>query len=221
MRLAARLSTAARDPADEEPARGLRHRRRFGRRGGGVSRTDALDGKTRSGGGAWRTCRNARIRHSGLPGIGGGVDGRSRRDRDALAGVARDAIVLVNPGVSVSTADIFRRLVIREAKQHWHRRPHFVRRGSVRYLGSTRNDLEAPARAAAPIIGTVLDALTESGAIFVRMSGSGATCFGLFDTPRAGKSGGCHREGPVFVVVSRGSQACGTGVRDPALNTSL
>jgi 4-diphosphocytidyl-2-C-methyl-D-erythritol kinase len=45
-----------------------------------------------------------------------------------------------------------------------------------------RNDLEAPALAILPVIGVVLDALRDqAGTALVRMSGSGATCFALFD----------------------------------------
>jgi 4-diphosphocytidyl-2-C-methyl-D-erythritol kinase len=45
-----------------------------------------------------------------------------------------------------------------------------------------RNDLEAPALGLAPAIRDVLDWLKrQDGAGFVRMSGSGATCFALFD----------------------------------------
>jgi 4-diphosphocytidyl-2-C-methyl-D-erythritol kinase len=44
------------------------------------------------------------------------------------------------------------------------------------------NDLEAPAMALVPQIASVLAWLSaQSGASFVRMSGSGATCFALFD----------------------------------------
>ena len=43
---------------------------------------------------------------------------------------------------------------------------------------TTTNDLEAPAREIAPVIGDVLAAL--SGAMCARMSGSGATCFGIY-----------------------------------------
>jgi len=53
-------------------------------------------------------------------------------------------------------------------------------RGPLTDWETGRNDLEAPARALVPEIGDVLDAL--SGARFVRMSGSGATCFGLFES---------------------------------------
>ena len=49
------------------------------------------------------------------------------------------------------------------------------------WLAAQRNDLEAPARQLAPEIGTVVSALQAlPNALFARMSGSGATCFGLF-----------------------------------------
>jgi len=52
----------------------------------------------------------------------------------------------------------------------------------VDYLGTTSNDLEAPAREAVPVIGEVLDALSaQPGALLSRMSSSGATCFALFE----------------------------------------
>jgi 4-diphosphocytidyl-2-C-methyl-D-erythritol kinase len=45
-----------------------------------------------------------------------------------------------------------------------------------------RNDLEPAARAAAPVIGEVLDLLGSlPGVSLSRMSGSGATCFALFE----------------------------------------
>lgn len=81
-------------------------------------------------------------------------------------------VLLVNPGVAVSTAEVFRR---------WDG----IDRGP---LGEDphagRNDLEAPARAIAPIIGEVLTRLAaQPGVTLARMSGSGATCFALFDSP--------------------------------------
>ena len=51
----------------------------------------------------------------------------------------------------------------------------------LRFLETTRNDLEAPALALQPVIGEVLAAIRAlPGALLVRMSGSGATCFGIF-----------------------------------------
>jgi 4-diphosphocytidyl-2-C-methyl-D-erythritol kinase len=50
----------------------------------------------------------------------------------------------------------------------------------------TRNDLEPPAIRLAPVIGRVKSALSaQPGCRIARMSGSGATCFGLFDDPLA------------------------------------
>jgi 4-diphosphocytidyl-2-C-methyl-D-erythritol kinase len=51
-----------------------------------------------------------------------------------------------------------------------------------RWLDTTRNDLQTPAISIAPAIAQTVEALTSAGAGFARMSGSGATCFGLFAT---------------------------------------
>jgi 4-diphosphocytidyl-2-C-methyl-D-erythritol kinase len=51
----------------------------------------------------------------------------------------------------------------------------------LRFLDASKNDLEEPARRIQPAIGEVLAALAAlPGALFARMSGSGATCFALF-----------------------------------------
>ena len=86
------------------------------------------------------------------------------------AGIAGAPILLVNPLIPLSTGEVFAR---------WDG----VDRGS---LGDDwrqgRNDLEAPARGLVPEIGAALFWLGErDGVTFVRMSGSGATCFALFD----------------------------------------
>ena len=92
-----------------------------------------------------------------------------------LAGLAGTPLLLVNPGVGVSTAAVFER---------WDG----IDRGPIpagdllerARLG--RNDLEPAALGVAPVIAEVralLDA--ASGVTLARMSGSGATCFALFD----------------------------------------
>ena len=54
----------------------------------------------------------------------------------------------------------------------------------VAYLADAGNDLEAPASHFAPVIEDVLAALGhEPACVLAQMSGSGATCFGLFDGP--------------------------------------
>lgn len=92
-------------------------------------------------------------------------------------------IVLVNPGVPVATADVFRARqggfsAPAELPARW---PSAIAMASR--LAQLRNDLEAAALAVCPAIGTVLAALrTQPGCLLARMSGSGATCFGLFPT---------------------------------------
>src|SRR5690606_28592784 len=63
------------------------------------------------------------------------------------------------------------------------RRPD--RDGLVAWLRQTRNDLEEPATRLAPPVAEVLAALRANGAHIARMSGSGATCFGIFPTAAA------------------------------------
>jgi 4-diphosphocytidyl-2-C-methyl-D-erythritol kinase len=99
-------------------------------------------------------------------------------------------IVLVNPGVAVSTPSVFRARVggfsdpVRFPGHGWRDA------GSLAAaLLTTRNDLEPPARLLMPAIGDVLDALAAiPGCLLTRMSGSGATCFGLFATPQAAEA---------------------------------
>ena len=79
--------------------------------------------------------------------------------------VSGTPVLLVNPRVPLSTAAVFRA---------WDG----VDRGPLEDLAASRNDLEAPAIALVPEIAQVLAAL--SGARLARMSGSGATCFGLY-----------------------------------------
>ena len=100
------------------------------------------------------------------------VRGRGRGDElepvdlGALAGAP---LLLANPSVPLATADVFR---------HWSGGdggpvPEDLRAG--------RNDLEAPAFRLAPVVAKVLEALRGTrGASLARMSGSGATCFALY-----------------------------------------
>jgi 4-diphosphocytidyl-2-C-methyl-D-erythritol kinase len=96
-------------------------------------------------------------------------------------------IVLVNPGLSVPTGPVFRAL---DSVNGTPLDPMDWGTGAdaqgsfIDWLAAQRNDLEAPARALAPEIGQVLDRLGGSdGCKLARMSGSGATCFGLFFEP--------------------------------------
>jgi 4-diphosphocytidyl-2-C-methyl-D-erythritol kinase len=93
-------------------------------------------------------------------------------------------LVLANPGVAVATRDVFR---AREAAfsspldlpDRW---PDVAALAAT--LARSGNDLERPAIALAPAIGDALAVLRgDAHCLLARMSGSGATCFGLFSTP--------------------------------------
>lgn len=90
-------------------------------------------------------------------------------------------IVLANPGVPVATPDVFRRRAGSfSAPARFSEAPRDAAR-LAELLRERRNDLDAPARALCPAVGEVVDALERCpGVLLARMSGSGATCFGLF-----------------------------------------
>jgi 4-diphosphocytidyl-2-C-methyl-D-erythritol kinase len=99
------------------------------------------------------------------------------------------AAVLVNPRVAVPTKGVFEKLaaprVVLAAKVSEDYQPT-DRAGLIEYLASRGNDLEAPAIALQPVVAEVLEALRRlSGCRLARMSGSGATCFALFDNAKA------------------------------------
>ena len=97
------------------------------------------------------------------------------------------SIVLVNPGITISTPAVF--------KARAHSQSGFSKPGRFDYapvnvdelvsvLQSRHNDLDQAAQGLCPEIGLVLCALeTCKGALMARMSGSGATCFALFADP--------------------------------------
>jgi 4-diphosphocytidyl-2-C-methyl-D-erythritol kinase len=89
--------------------------------------------------------------------------------------------LLVNAGVPVATADVYGALRERTGVGQFPRPQRFATIAELAdYLGKARNDLEAPARKLCPAIADTLDALARTKAVFTRMSGSGATCFGLY-----------------------------------------
>lgn len=91
-------------------------------------------------------------------------------------------VVLVNPLVPVVTAEIFRRLERRDNPGLPDLTDPLTRPAQLGlWLDETRNDLEPPAIAMVPVIGDLIAHLRgASGCILARMSGSGATVFGLF-----------------------------------------
>ena len=94
----------------------------------------------------------------------------------------RIPMLLVNPGVAVPTKDVFAALQTRSGVDMALPQGRFGDTADLlRFLETTRNDLEAAAIGLQPVVGQVLAAMRGlPGALLVRMSGSGATCFGIF-----------------------------------------
>jgi 4-diphosphocytidyl-2-C-methyl-D-erythritol kinase len=109
--------------------------------------------------------------------LGQSALGRGRGEQlEPLGGLTDMPVLLVNPGVAVSTRAVF------AAWDGVDRGP--IGEGDLlerALLG--RNDLVAPARSIAPVIGDALALLGDmKGTRLMRMSGSGATCFALYET---------------------------------------
>ncbi|EIZ85294.1 4-diphosphocytidyl-2-C-methyl-D-erythritol kinase [Methylobacterium sp. GXF4] len=125
------------------------------------------------------------------------LDPRARMMRGAgeaigpALGLAPLPAVLINPGVPVPTAPVFKALGL-AVGQGLDGAPHpAIAEGLgadalVAALAPARNDLEVPALTVAPVIGEALAALRDQGGCrLARMSGSGATVFALFTDRRA------------------------------------
>lgn len=107
--------------------------------------------------------------------IGLGTGTEQLEVEDDLVGTP---VLLVNPRVPLSTGPVFKT---------WDG----IDRGGLpegpasKIAREGRNDLEAPAITLCPVIAEVLAALRNTAPWLARMSGSGATCFALYDTPEA------------------------------------
>jgi len=108
--------------------------------------------------------------------------------------------VMVNPGVPVATKDVFKALGLRNGELLVGATDVFLQdrwpdaksslEDWVEALAASSNDLEAPAMRVQPVIGQVIAALNATnGAWLARMSGSGATCFAIYEnTAEAGRA---------------------------------
>ncbi len=105
---------------------------------------------------------------------------------DPVVGLPRLWLVLVNPGRALPTAAVFRALETPNNSPLPSVLPRFAEPVDfARWLALQRNDLEAPARRLEPVIDRVLAALAaQSGCLVARMSGSGASCFGIFTSQK-------------------------------------
>lgn len=142
---------------------------------------------------------------------------RARGVGEAITLVALPAlpIVLANPLVGVSTPAVFQAL----ASRH---NPPLALAGAAGWaeaLARLRNDLEPPARRLCPEIAAISESLAATGAGLVRMSGSGATCFALYDTDSAAETAAAalsHRHPHWFFTATSTLEAQGKGADDGA-----
>jgi 4-diphosphocytidyl-2-C-methyl-D-erythritol kinase len=110
--------------------------------------------------------------------------------------VSGTPVLLINPGVAVPTGPVF---------AGWDRQD----RGGIAAhaaLAELRNDMTAAAIAIAPEIAAVLAALAATGATLTRMSGSGATCLGLYAT-------GAQRDAAAAALAGHGWWQAATHIR--------
>ncbi len=102
-------------------------------------------------------------------------------DIEHVAGLPHLPIVLANNGVSVSTPQVFATLGRRDNPPL----PALPALSSVAdvcvYLAKTDNHLFAATASLTPAITETMDALRSTDARLVRMSGSGGTCFAIYD----------------------------------------
>ncbi len=102
---------------------------------------------------------------------------------DLLTDLAPMPAVLVNPRREVATVQVFATLALKPGDKA------FAGLEEGADPASCRNDLSLPALAVAPVIGEVIAALqNKPGLRFARMSGSGATCFGIFTSNAAAEA---------------------------------
>jgi 4-diphosphocytidyl-2-C-methyl-D-erythritol kinase len=115
-----------------------------------------------------------------LDGIPSFIDGIGEQ-REAAPGLPPAGLVLVNPGVKLPTPSVFsKRSGPFSPPARFQAAPRDVVDLAQR-LRERRNDLTAAACELVPAIRDVLDAVAASpGCLLARMSGSGATCFGLY-----------------------------------------
>jgi 4-diphosphocytidyl-2-C-methyl-D-erythritol kinase len=99
---------------------------------------------------------------------------------EAYAGLENFSILLVSPGFSVSTAEVYKKLNLglTKCKKKLKSFPLNNQRFDPRC--HLCNDLEAVTASKYPVINTVKKALLSHGALGALMSGSGPTIFGLF-----------------------------------------
>ena len=138
----------------------------------------------------------------------------------------RAYLLLVNPRRPLPTIDVFRRYHRSFSAPGRFEAPPADARALAGLLAERRNDLTEAALELLPEIAGILAALGGSpGCLLARMSGSGATCFGLFESPRAAATAAVTLRGggAALVMGARNRhnfRRCGRGYRLRARSTT-
>lgn len=114
-------------------------------------------------------------------------------------------IVIVYPGIGISTAKVFQNLNLRLTKRQKENRNFPFENGDFIVPEHLSNDLESVARRFCPIIGDIKTALLNLGATGAMMTGSGSAVFGLFDTSAKASEAGrmLQKNGQFQVFITR------------------
>ncbi len=99
-----------------------------------------------------------------------------------LPGMPSFHCIIANPLQPVSTPQVFQRLTEKNNAPIGPLPALSSAAGWLSWLGSLRNDLEPPARLVQSRIAELSGLMKDTGAALVRMSGSGASCFALYET---------------------------------------
>lgn len=89
--------------------------------------------------------------------------------------------LLINPKIALSTKEIFTKFNKKFSKKT---SDDELLNTNISDLLNLQNDLENPAKESLPAIAKILKSLKDSGAKIAKMSGSGASCFGIFDNKK-------------------------------------
>ncbi|MES2961996.1 MAG: 4-(cytidine 5'-diphospho)-2-C-methyl-D-erythritol kinase [Pseudomonadota bacterium] len=90
--------------------------------------------------------------------------------------------LLINPKISVSTKEIFTKFGSNFSQEIPTK--DLLKKDVFDLLENFPNDMEKPAIATLPLISEIIENLKNSGAKIAKMSGSGATCFGIFENEK-------------------------------------
>ncbi|MFK5925482.1 MAG: 4-(cytidine 5'-diphospho)-2-C-methyl-D-erythritol kinase [Desulfuromusa sp.] len=108
---------------------------------------------------------------------------------EPLSPLPEVAYLLINPGIAVSTADVYRSLQLTKGGDLANL-PRFSVVSKIDLCAALHNDLESVTLQQFPVIGEIKQRLLDQGALGALMSGSGATVFGVYpDFTTASKAG--------------------------------